>query len=67
MGQRMEFTLRQNIMIQFLYVILNKFRDMHENIESVVILLCKLLLPKVLVTVLKKLRVWDTYRGMCIH
>ena len=31
MGQGMEFTLRQNIMIQFLYVIANMFRDMHEK------------------------------------
>ena len=55
MAQGMEVTLRQNIMIQFVYVINNMFRDMMRKIESIVILICfKLLAPKVLVTVLKK-------------
>ena len=31
MGQGMEVTPRQNIMIQSLYVINNMFRDMHEQ------------------------------------
>ena len=54
MAQGMEVTLRQNIMIQLFYVINNIFRDMmRKNWVNRDTNLCKLLAPKVLVTVLK--------------
>ena len=52
MPQGMEVTLRQNIMIQFSYVI-NMFRDNEKNLVNRDTNLCKLLAPNVLVTILK--------------
>ena len=52
MPQGMEVTLRQNIMIQFPYVI-NMFRDNENNLVNRDTNLCKLLSPNVLVTILK--------------